>query len=110
MISYMTFAQWHAVFPEHRWEETRRLVEESNQFQFRLTLMAGAYLLFTLVITSLGRHERGSCLRVVGPGTRNEHSSLRPLWRRHHSRSGPIRDADAGRSSEDSRDGGLRDN
>ena len=53
MISYMRFAQWHAVFPEDRWEETRRLVEESSQFWFRLTLMAGAYLLFTLVITAL---------------------------------------------------------
>src|SRR3954452_24936538 len=97
MISYMRFAQWHAVFPEHRWEETRRLVEESSQFRFRLTLMAGAYLLFTLVITSLA-----ATSGVIGPGTRNEHSSILTLWRRYHSRSGPLRDADAGRSSEDS--------
>jgi hypothetical protein len=59
MISYMRFAQWHAVFPEDRWEETRRLVEESSQFWFRLTLMAGAYLLFTLVITALAATSAG---------------------------------------------------
>src|SRR3954462_10868394 len=59
MISYMRFAQWHAVFPEDRWEKTRRLVEESSQFWFRLTLMAGAYLLFTLVITALAATSAG---------------------------------------------------
>jgi hypothetical protein len=59
MISYMSFVQWHAVFPEDRWEETRRLVEESSQFRFRLTLMAGAYLLFTLVITALAATSAG---------------------------------------------------
>src|SRR5215217_9704642 len=59
MISYMRFAQWHDVVPEHRWEATRRLLEESNQFRFRVTLMAGAYLLFTLVITALAATSAG---------------------------------------------------
>src|SRR5829696_5640047 len=59
MISYMTFAQWHAVFPEHRWDQTRRLVEEGSQFRSRITLMAGAYLLFTLVITALAATSAG---------------------------------------------------
>ena len=67
MISYMRFAQWHAVFPEHRWEETRRLVEESSQFRFRLTLMAGAYLLFTLVITSLAATSAGLAFGLSAP-------------------------------------------
>ena len=67
MISYMTFAHWHAVFPEHRWEETRRLVEESTQFRFRLTLMAGAYLLFTLVITSLAATSAGLAFGLSAP-------------------------------------------
>jgi hypothetical protein len=53
MISNLRFEQWHAVVPEPRWEDTRRLLEEGTQFRFRLTLMAGAYLLFTLVITAL---------------------------------------------------------
>src|SRR5262245_50107337 len=38
MISYTRFAQWHAVVPQNRWDETRRLLEESNQFRFRVTL------------------------------------------------------------------------
>src|SRR5215204_7436691 len=59
MISYMTFAQWHAVVPQHRWDQTRRLVEEGSQFRFRITLMAGAYLLFTLVITALAATSAG---------------------------------------------------
>src|ERR671912_3054644 len=59
MISYMTFAQWHAVFPQDRWDHTRRRVEESNQFRFRITLMSGAYLLFTLVITALAATSAG---------------------------------------------------
>ena len=109
MISYMTFAQWHAVFPEHRWEETRRLVEESNQFRFRLTLMAGAYLLFTLVITSLAATSAGLAFGLSAPELGMSTLHLLTLWRWHHSRSDPPRDADAGRSSEDSRDGGLRD-
>src|SRR3954453_17891460 len=109
MISYMTFAQWHAVFPEHRWEETRRLVEESNQFRFRLTLMAGAYLLFTLVITSLAATSAGLAFGLSAPELGMSTLSILTLWRRYHSRSGPLRDADAGRSSEDSGDRGLRD-
>src|SRR5215203_4426412 len=67
MISYMRFVQWHAVFPEDRWEETRRLVEESSQFRFRLTLMAGAYLLFTLVITSLAATSAGLAFGLSAP-------------------------------------------
>lgn len=59
MISYMTFAQWHAVVPQHRWDQTRRLIEEGSQFRFRITLMAGAYLLFTLVITALAATSAG---------------------------------------------------
>ena len=67
MISYMTFAQWHAVVPQHRWEETRRRLEESNQFQFRVTLMAGAYLLFTLVITALAATSAGLAFGLSAP-------------------------------------------
>ena len=59
MISYMTFAQWHAVVPQHRWDQTRRLVEEGSQFRFRITLMAGvattsAGLAFGLSALELG--------------------------------------------------------
>jgi hypothetical protein len=67
MISYMTFAQWHGVVPQHRWEQTRRLLEESNQFQFRITLMAGAYLLFTLVITALAATSAGLAFGLSAP-------------------------------------------
>jgi hypothetical protein len=59
MISYMRFVHWHAVVPEHRRDLTRRLVEESSQFRFRVTLMAGAYLLFTFVITALAATSAG---------------------------------------------------
>jgi hypothetical protein len=47
------------VVPQHRWDQTRRLVEEGSQFRFRITLMAGAYLLFTLVITALAATSAG---------------------------------------------------
>src|SRR3954447_12412393 len=67
MISYMRFAQWHAVVPQDRWDETRRLVEEGSQFRFRLTLMAGAYLLFTLVITSLAATSAGLAFGLSAP-------------------------------------------
>jgi hypothetical protein len=67
MISYMTFAQWHAVVPQQRWEETRRRLEESNQFRFRITLMAGAYLLFTLVITALAATSAGLAFGLSAP-------------------------------------------
>src|SRR5215218_6307430 len=67
MISYMRFAQWHDVVPEHRWEATRRLLEESNQFRFRVTLMAGAYLLFTLVITALAATSAGLAIGLTAP-------------------------------------------
>jgi hypothetical protein len=67
MISYMTFAQWHAVFPQDRWDHTRRLVEESNQFRFRITLMSGAYLLFTLVITALAATSAGLAFGLSAP-------------------------------------------
>jgi hypothetical protein len=32
MISNLRFEQWHAVVPEHRWEHTRRLLEEGSSF------------------------------------------------------------------------------
>jgi len=67
MISYMTFAQWHAVVPQHRWDQTRRLVEEGSQFRFRITLMAGAYLLFTLVITALAATSAGLAFGLSAP-------------------------------------------
>ena len=67
MISYMTFDQWHGVVPQDRWERTRRLVEEGSQFQFRITLMAGAYLLFTLVITALAATSAGLAFGLSAP-------------------------------------------
>src|SRR3954451_15991432 len=67
MISYMSFAHWHAVVPENRRDETRRLVEEGSQFRFRLTLMAGAYLLFTLVITALAATSAGLSFGLSAP-------------------------------------------
>src|SRR5215204_7549385 len=67
MISYMTFDQWHGVVPQDRWERTRRLLEEGSQFQFRITLMAGAYLLFTLVITALAATSAGLALGLSAP-------------------------------------------
>jgi hypothetical protein len=67
MISYMTFEQWLAVVPQHRWEETRRCLEQGNQFRFRITLMAGAYLLFTLVITALAASSAGLAFGLTAP-------------------------------------------
>ncbi|HKG85317.1 MAG TPA: hypothetical protein VKB16_19525, partial [Beijerinckiaceae bacterium] len=67
MISYMTFDQWHGAVPQDRWERTRRLVEEGSQFQFRITLMAGAYLLFTLVITALAATSAGLAFGLSAP-------------------------------------------
>jgi hypothetical protein len=67
MISYMTFEQWLAVVPQHRWEETRRRLEQGNQFRFRITLMAGAYLLFTLVITALAASSAGLAFGLTAP-------------------------------------------
>jgi hypothetical protein len=67
MISYMRFEQWYAVVPEHRREYTRRHLEEGSQFQFRLTLMAGAYLLFTVVITALAATSAGLAFGLSGP-------------------------------------------
>ena len=63
----MRFEQWHGVVPEHRWEDTRRALEEGNQFGFRLTLMAGAYLLFTLVITALAATSAGLTFGLSAP-------------------------------------------
>ena len=113
MISYMRFVQWHAVFPEDRWEETRRLVEESSQFRFRLTLMAGAYLLFTLVITALGSDQRRSGLRFVRSGTSNAAPSIRTVRRRCDGYARALRDAYARRAVKDRchrrfRDGAYR--
>ena len=67
MISNLRFEQWHAVVPERRWEDTRRLLEEGSQFQFRLTLMAGAYLLFTVVITALAATSAGLAFGLSAP-------------------------------------------
>ena len=67
MISYMTFAQWHAVVPQHRREATRRHFEEGSQFRFRVTLMAGAYLLFTVVITALAATSAGLAFGLSAP-------------------------------------------
>ena len=67
MISSMRFAQWLGVVPQQRWEETRRLLEESNQFRFRVTLMAGAYLLFTLVISALAATSAGLAFGLSAP-------------------------------------------
>src|SRR5829696_909105 len=52
MISNLQFEQWHPVVPEERWAETRRPLEQGSHFRCRLTLRAGAYLLFTVVITA----------------------------------------------------------
>ncbi len=67
MISYMTFTQWHGVVPQERWERTRSLIEEGSQFQFRITLMAGAYMLFTLVITALAATSAGLAFGLSAP-------------------------------------------
>jgi hypothetical protein len=67
MISNMRFSQWHGVVPQRRWEETRRLLEEGNQFRFRITLMAGAYLLFALVITALAATSAGLAFGLSAP-------------------------------------------
>lgn len=67
MISYMTFAQWHAVVPQHRRDVVRRRVEEGRQFRFRLTVMSGAYLLFTLVITALAATSAGLAFGLSAP-------------------------------------------
>jgi hypothetical protein len=67
MISNLRFAQWYGVVPQDRWEETRRMLEESRQFRFRVTLMSGAYLLFTLVITALAATSAGLAFGLSGP-------------------------------------------
>ena len=67
MISNLSFEQWHAVVPEQRWESTRHLLEEGSQFQFRLTLMGGAYLLFTMVITALAATSAGLAFGLSAP-------------------------------------------
>jgi hypothetical protein len=90
MISYMRFAQWHDVVPEHRWEATRRLLEESNQFRFRVTLMAGAYLLFTLVITALAATSAGLAIGLTAPELRPTHPPPRSCRRRRHRRARPL--------------------
>lgn len=75
MISNMTFVLWRGVVPQHRWERTQRLIEQSNQFRFRLTLMSGAYLLFTLVITALAATSAGLAFGLSAP-----EFGARPLW------------------------------
>jgi hypothetical protein len=67
MISTLTFAQWRGVVPTHRWTEFQRLIEGSNQFHFRLTLMSGAYLLFSLVITALASTSAGLAFGLCAP-------------------------------------------
>ena len=46
---------------------TRRLLEDGSQFHFRITLMAGAYLLFTLVITALAATSAGLAFGLSAP-------------------------------------------
>jgi hypothetical protein len=67
MISNLRFVQWSGVVPENQWEETRRSLEDSNQVRFRITLMAGAYLLFTLVITALAATSAGLAFGLAAP-------------------------------------------
>jgi hypothetical protein len=67
MISYMRFSQWHGVVPEDRREKTRRALEEGNQFRFRVSLMAGAYLLFALVMTALAATSAGLAFGLAAP-------------------------------------------
>jgi hypothetical protein len=67
MISNLRFAQWSGVVPQSRWAETRHWLEDSNQFRFRITLMAGAYLLFTLVITALAATSAGLAFGLAAP-------------------------------------------
>lgn len=67
MISNMTFVLWRGVVPPDRWERTQHLIEESNQFRFRLTLMSGAYVLFTLVITALAATSAGLAFGLSAP-------------------------------------------
>lgn len=67
MISYMTFTHWHAVIPPARWEEMRARIEAGTQFQFRITMMAGAYLLFTLVISALAATSAGLTFGLSAP-------------------------------------------
>jgi len=67
MISNLRFVQWSGVVPENRWEETKRSLENSNQFWFRITLMAGAYLLFTVVITALAATSAGLAFGLAAP-------------------------------------------
>lgn len=67
MISYMTFTHWHAVIPPRRWEEMRTLIEAGTQFRFRITMLAGAYLLFTLVISALAATSAGLTFGLSTP-------------------------------------------
>jgi hypothetical protein len=67
MISNMTFVLWRGVVPPQRWELTQRLIEQSNQFRFRVTLMSGAYVLFTLVITALAATSAGLAYGLSAP-------------------------------------------
>jgi hypothetical protein len=67
MISHMKFDQWHGVVPEEQWEKTRRELEDSDQFWFRIRLMSGAYLLFTLVITALTATSAGLAFGLSAP-------------------------------------------
>lgn len=67
MISNMTFQLWRAVVPQARWERIQRSLEAENQFRFRLTLMSGAYVLFTLVITALASTSAGLAFGLSAP-------------------------------------------
>jgi hypothetical protein len=67
MISHMKFEQWDAVVPEHQWEQTRRHLEDGNQLWFRLRLMSGAYVLFTLVMTALTATSAGLAFGLSAP-------------------------------------------
>lgn len=67
MISHMSFTLWRGVVPPHRWQETQDLIERGSQFRFRLTMMSGAYGLFTLVITAMAATSAGLAFGLVSP-------------------------------------------
>jgi hypothetical protein len=67
MISYMTFSQWHSTLPPHRRSKARRDIESGTQFRFRITLMAGAYTLFTIVIAALAATSAGLAFGLSAP-------------------------------------------
>jgi hypothetical protein len=67
MISNMRSRLWRNVVPPQRWKVLEDRVENSNQFRFRLTLMSGAYGLFTLVITAMAATSAGLAFGLASP-------------------------------------------